>query len=157
MNGVGVGVGLTMLLHCDLVYVAERARLRAPFLSLGLVPEAGSTLLLAMWVGHQRAAEIFFTGEWVSAEQAVELGLAARALPEEELLPATLATAAAIAKQPLAALRETKRLLLATRADALRAARAREDAVQVTRIGSPENAAAIRQFLQERKGSGGRR
>src|SRR5574341_752013 len=77
VNGVAVGVGLTMLLHCDIVYVAESARLRAPFVALGLVPEAGSTLLLPLVIGGQPAAEVFFTAQWISAAHAVEIGLAA--------------------------------------------------------------------------------
>jgi enoyl-CoA hydratase/carnithine racemase len=150
VNGVAVGVGVTMLLHCDVVYVAESARLRAPFVALGIVPEAGSTLLLPQVVGPQRAAELLFTAGWLAAREAVELGLARRVLPDAELLPAALATAAAIAAQPLGALRATKRLLLASRADALRAARAREDAAQVKRINSPENLEAIRAFQEKR-------
>jgi len=150
VNGVAVGIGLTMLLHCDVVYVGESARLRAPFVSLGLVPEAGSSLLLPLVVGPQRAAEVLFTNEWINASRAVGIGLAARALPDSELLPAALAKAAEIAVQPLAALRHTKQVLLASRADALRAARAREDRAMAVRMGSPENLAAIRAFREKR-------
>jgi enoyl-CoA hydratase/carnithine racemase len=152
VNGVAVGIGLTMLLHCDVVYVGESARLRAPFVSLGLVPEAGSSLLLPLVVGPQRAAEVLFTNEWINASRAVEIGLAARALPDFELLPAALAKAAEIAAQPLAALRHTKQLLLACRADALHVARARENQAMAARMGSPENVAAIRAF-RERRGA----
>jgi enoyl-CoA hydratase/carnithine racemase len=150
VNGVAVGIGVTMLPHCDVVYVAESARLRAPFVALGLVPEAGSTLLLPLVMGLQRAAEAFFTAKWLSAADAVASGLALRAVPDDQLLSVAMATARAIAAQPLAALQQTKRLLLATRADALRAARAREDTAQASRLGSPENRAAIRAF-QTRK------
>jgi len=154
VNGVGVGVGLTMLLHCDIVYVAESARLRAPFVALGLVPEAGSTLLLPLVIGPQRAAEVFFTAQWISATDAVALGLAARVVPDPELVATALAQAKEIAAQPAAALRHTKQLLLATRAEALRAARAREDVTQAGRLGSPENLAAIRAFQEKRKPHG---
>jgi enoyl-CoA hydratase/carnithine racemase len=153
VNGVAVGIGLTLLPHCDIVYVGESARLRAPFTALGLVCEAGSSLLLPLVIGPQRAAEVLFTAHWIDAEQAVALGLAARALPDQELLPAALATAREIAAQPLAAVQQTKRLLLATRTEALRAARAREDTVQARRLGSPENVAAIRAFQAKRKPS----
>ena len=150
VNGVAVGIGVTMLPHCDIVYVAESARLRAPFVALGLVPEAGSTLLLPLVMSPQRAAEVLFTAQWISAPQAVEWGLAARILPDHDLLPTAMAKAKEIAAQPLAPLRETKRLLLATRADALRAARRREDSAQMSRLGSPENLAAIQAFQHKR-------
>jgi enoyl-CoA hydratase/carnithine racemase len=153
VNGVAVGIGLTMLLHCDIVYIAESARLRAPFVTLGLVCEAGSSLLLSMVVGPQRAAEVLFTGRWITAAEAVEWGLAARVVPDSELLPAILANAREIASQPLAAVRGIKQLLLATRADALRAARAREDVTQLRQLGSPENLAAIRAFQAKRRPS----
>jgi len=150
VNGVAVGVGVTMLLHCDLVYIAQSARLRVPFVALGLVPEAGSTFLLPMVMGAQRAAEAFFTSGWLDAAVAVEAGLARRTVADDQLLAVALATAGAMATHPLAALRETKRLLLAARNDALRAARAREDAAQAVRLGSAENLAAIRAFQSRR-------
>jgi enoyl-CoA hydratase/carnithine racemase len=157
VSGVAVGIGLTLLPHCDIVYVGESTRLRAPFTALGLVCEAGSSLLLPLVVGPQRAAELLLTAQWIDAEQAVALGLAARLFPDQELLPAALATAREIAAQPPTAVQQTKRLLLATRLEALRAARAREDAVQARRLGSPENVAAIRAFQQKRKPSPPRR
>lgn len=150
VNGVGVGIGITMLPHCDIVYMAESARLRAPFVALGLVPEAGSTLLMQMVMGPQRAAEVLFSAQWINARQAFEWGLAAHVVPDQELLSTVLAKAAEIAVQPLVPLRETKRLLRAARADALQAARVREDTAQMSRLGSPENLAAIRAFRQKR-------
>jgi enoyl-CoA hydratase/carnithine racemase len=150
VNGVGVGIGLTLLLHCDVVYVAEGARLRAPFLPLGVVPEAGSTFLLPYVIGWQRAAELLFTAEWIEAPRAVELGLASRVCAPDELLPAIRARAAAIAAQPLGSLRHTKRLLLATRDDQVRAALEREHRAFALRVGSPENAEAIRAFFEKR-------
>ncbi len=128
VNGVGVGLGLTILLHCDVVYIAKGARLRVPFVSLGVVPEAASSYLLPLRVGHQAAAEILFTADWVSSERAVEIGLAARELPREQLLPELHALAARIAQHPIGSLRHTKRLVRACDVDAIRAARAREDA-----------------------------
>ena len=150
VNGVGVGIGLTLLLHCDVVYVAEGARLRAPFLTLGVVPEAASTFLLPYIVGWQRAAEILYGAEWIDAARAVELGLASRRCAPEELLPALRARAELIASQPLGSLRHTKRLLLATRADAVQAALQREHRVFAARVGSPENVEAIRAFFEKR-------
>jgi enoyl-CoA hydratase/carnithine racemase len=150
VNGVGVGIGLTLLLHCDVVWIAEGARLRAPFVPLGVVPEAASSYLLPLQLGHQRAAELLYTADWIDAARAVELGIASRALPRERLLPELRALAARIAAQPLGALRWTKRLVLAMRADGIRAARAREDGAFAVRVGSPENQEALRAFFEKR-------
>jgi enoyl-CoA hydratase/carnithine racemase len=150
VNGVGVGIGLTMLLHCDVVWLAEPARLRAPFVPLGVVPEAASSYLLPLQLGHARAAELLYTAEWIDAPRAVALGIATRVLPRDELLPELRALAARIAAQPLGALRHTRRLLLAVRAEGIRAARAREDAAFAVRVGSPENAEALRAFFEKR-------
>jgi enoyl-CoA hydratase/carnithine racemase len=150
VNGVGVGIGLTMLLHCDLVYMAEDARLRAPFVTLGVVPEAASSYLLPLLTGHQRAAEVFFTADWIDAGRALELGIAARVLNREKLLPELRAKAEAIARHPLGSLRHTKRLLLAHREAGIRTARKLEDQVFAERVGSPENVEAIRAFFEKR-------
>jgi enoyl-CoA hydratase/carnithine racemase len=130
--------------------VAEGARLRAPFIPLGVVPEAGSTFLLPYVIGWQRAAEILFTAEWIDAKRAVELGLASRVCAADELLPAIRARATIIAAQPLGSLRHTKRLLLATRSDAVRAALEREHHTFARRAGSPENREAVRAFFEKR-------
>jgi enoyl-CoA hydratase/carnithine racemase len=150
VNGVGVGIGLTLLLHCDIVFVAESARLRAPFLQLGVVPEAGSTFLLPYVIGWQRAAEILFTAEWIDAPRAVALGLASRLCTSETLLPELHRLATTVAAQPLGSLRHTKRLLLATRSEAVQAALEREHRAFGLRVGSPENVEAIRAFFEKR-------
>jgi enoyl-CoA hydratase/carnithine racemase len=151
VNGVGVGFGLTILLHCDMVYIAEGARLKVPFVSLGVVPEAASSFLLPLRVGHQNAAEIFFTAGWVSSSRAVEIGLAMREVPPEDLMAEVKALAARVAAHPLGALRHTKRLVRESRIDAVRAARAREDEAFAVRVGSAENVEAITAFLQKRE------
>ncbi len=150
VNGVGVGIGLTMLLHCDIVYVAQSARIRAPFVSLGFVPEAGSSLLLQAIVGPQVAAELLYTNVWIDAERAVGLGLAADAFDDDELLDRALEKASEIAQQPLAALRLTKQLLLDARSEALAAARRREETAMALSAGSPANVEAIRAFREKR-------
>ena len=109
VNGLAIGVGLTLLLHCDLVFVEPTADLSAPFVGLGLVPEAASSLLLPRVVGERRAAEIFLTGRHLSGSEAVEWGLAnAAASP---VLPSALEAAARIAAQPHHAVRTSKALL----------------------------------------------
>jgi len=150
VNGVGVGIGLTMLLHCDIVYASENARLRAPFIPLGVVPEAASSYMLPLIVGYQRASEVLFTAEWIDARRAVELGIASRLYPAAELLPAARAMAAKIAAGPIGAIRHTKRLVLATRNEQVRAAREREDRAFEERIGTPENLEAISAFFAKR-------
>ncbi|MEO6027847.1 MAG: enoyl-CoA hydratase-related protein [Candidatus Binatia bacterium] len=150
VNGVGVGIGLTLLLHCDVVYVAESARLRAPFIPLGVVPEAAASYLLPVVLGYQRAAEVLYTGDWIDAARAVELGLASRVCAPADLLPALRVVAAKMAAGPIGSIRHTKRLLLATRAEQVRAARAREDAGFIERVGTPENMEAIMAFFEKR-------
>jgi enoyl-CoA hydratase/carnithine racemase len=149
-KGVGVGIGATFLFACDVVYVGESVRLRLPFVSLGLVPEAASSYLLQVAIGSQRAAELFFTAEWIDAKRAVEVGIAARVLPDAELLPAALAKAREIARWPVSALQATKRTLMVARAEGIRAARAAEDAGMRAQAGSPANLEALRAFLEKR-------
>jgi enoyl-CoA hydratase/carnithine racemase len=150
VNGVGVGIGLTLLLHCDVVLIAEGARLRPPFVTLGVVPEAASSYLLPAMIGWHRAAELLFTADWVDATRAVDLGLASRLCAPDELLPSARAVAARIAAQPPQAVQHTKRLLLATRRDQIAAARAREDEAFVERVGTPENLEAVMAFFEKR-------
>src|SRR4029453_2367677 len=100
VNGVGVGIGLTLLLHCDVVYIAAGTRLRPPFVTLGVVPEAASTYLLPATIGWQRAAELLFTADWIDAARAVELGIASRVCAPDALLPAVRAIAARIPAPP---------------------------------------------------------
>jgi enoyl-CoA hydratase/carnithine racemase len=151
VNGVGVGIGLTLLLHCDVVFIAHGARLRPPFVELGVVPEAASSVLLPVQLGWQRAAEVLYTADWIDAERAMALGLAQHLCTPETLLPRARGLAARIAAQPPGAVRHTKRLLLATRADLIREARKREDAAFVERVGSEENMAAIQAFFAKRQ------
>jgi enoyl-CoA hydratase/carnithine racemase len=127
VNGVAVGIGFTLLPHCDLVLVADDARLRTPFAAMGVPPEAASSVLFPERMGAQQAARVLFTNAWVSAGEAVELGIALRAVPAADLLDAAVALAEEVAANPLPALRAIKSALLAGRADAVTAARARED------------------------------
>src|SRR6185369_10620667 len=123
VNGVGVGIGLTLLLHCDYAYIARGARLRAPFITLGVVPEAAASYLLPALIGHRNAMDLLFESDFISAERAFELGLASHLCAPEELMPAALERARHLAAKPLGSLRWTKRLVLATRQDQVAAAR----------------------------------
>lgn len=150
VNGVAVGVGLTMLPYCDLVLVSELARFRAPFVSLGVVPEAGSSFTLPAVMGRQAAAHALFTAEWFDADAAVACGLAWKRCTADTLLDEALEVAQAIAAMPVVSLVETKRLLLAHRLDAARAARAAEEEVFSRLIQGPANREAIAAFLEKR-------
>jgi len=132
VEGVAVGFGLTILLHSDFVYVTPDARIRAPFVPIGLVPEAGSTYLLPLRVGATAAAEIFLAADFFDGRRAVEIGLAQRTVPSERLMAEALARAKQVAAHPLAAVQETKRLLLAARRESVSAAHQRERDVFVT-------------------------
>jgi enoyl-CoA hydratase/carnithine racemase len=126
VNGVGVGIGLTILPHCDLVLISTEARLKAPFISLGVTTEASASVLLPATMGWQRAAELLYTERWLTADDAVEVGLALRTVAPDRLLEETLELARHIGALPLGPLMATKRLMLAGRAEAVQAARERE-------------------------------
>jgi enoyl-CoA hydratase/carnithine racemase len=151
VNGIGVGIGLTMLPHCDLVLIADDARLRAPFVSLGVTAEAGSTQLLPETIGWQETAHLLYTASWIDAAQAVELGIAWRSVPRERLLEETLEVAGQIAAMPIASLVGTKKLLLDARLAAVRAARERENVTFSRLARGPANREAIAAFREKRK------
>jgi enoyl-CoA hydratase/carnithine racemase len=145
--GPAVGIGTTMLLHCDFVYATAEARLQMPFVALGLVPEAGSSLLLPRAVGHLRAAELLMLGRAVDGRRAFELGLVTAVVPQDELLATAGATAASLAALPAEAMRQTKRLLKGSgRAELI--GRIREE-LQLfgERLESAETKAAIARFF----------
>lgn len=151
VNGIGVGIGLTVLPHCDLVLISEDARLRAPFVGLGVTAEAGSTALLPMSIGWCETAYLLYTSSWVDAKQAVERGLAWRTAPPGRALEEALAVADEIAAMPIASLVETKKLLLAARLDAVRAARRREDVAFARLVRGPANREALAAFREHRE------
>jgi enoyl-CoA hydratase/carnithine racemase len=117
VNGSAVGIGFTMLLHCDLVLMSEHARLRAPFTRMGVAPEAGSSYLLPQRMGRQQAALSLFTSDWIPPARAVECGLAVQVCPAELLIREALALGARIAEHPLPSLMATKRLVIVSERD----------------------------------------
>ena len=126
VNGVAVGLGFTVLAHCDLVLVDAGARLRAPFAELGVPPEAASSYLFPAVMGWQHAARILLTSDWVGADELVALGLALRACPPETVLDETVALATRVAGHPRAATRAIIGLMRAARRDAVLEANRRE-------------------------------
>lgn len=151
VNGLAVGVGVTMLLHCDLAYAGATASFQMPFVNLGLCPEAGSTLLLPRIMGHQRAAELLLLGEPFNAEKAHSLGIITEICQDADVLTTARNKARQLAAQPVAALRLAKELLKRDYAAPLRETIAEEGRQFVARLKSPEAAEALQAFMQRRK------
>lgn len=149
VQGRGVGIGLTMLLHCDAVFVEPDVRLSAPFLKLGLCPEAASSLLLPQRVGHIRAMEIFVSGRELDAATAVEWGIATAVATPGESRSKALAMAATLAGVPEESLRQTKRLVRPPVDDVL-AAVADEAETFMALLRSPAIEASLRAILEAR-------
>ncbi|MFZ1642795.1 MAG: enoyl-CoA hydratase [Candidatus Contendobacter sp.] len=152
VNGMAVGIGVTLLLHCDLVYVRAGATLLMPFVNLGLCPEAGSSLLLPRLIGYPRAAELLLLGEPFGAEQALEWGLInGIGADADATLELALARARRLARQPAAAVRLAKKLLKRGEAEAVRETIAVESQHFINLLGSPEAMAALRAFVDRRR------
>ncbi|MDB5435711.1 MAG: Enoyl-CoA hydratase, partial [Phenylobacterium sp.] len=149
--GPAVGIGTTMLLHCDLVYAAETTRFQLPFVNLALLPEAGSSLLLPMQIGHLRAAELLMLGEPFSAAKALQYGLVTEVFADgPAALQAAQAAAVKLAAKPPAALHLTKKLLKAPYAAQLAAQVGDEARHFVEQLRSPEAAEAFKAFFEKR-------
>ena len=112
VNGIGVGIGMTMLAHCDLVLMADDARLRTPFPQLGLAPEAGSSFTFSARMGWQNAAYALMSGRWFSAQECLEMGLVWRLTKTADLFDETLAIAEELSANPIPSLIATKRLMV---------------------------------------------
>ena len=151
VNGAAVGIGTTMLLHCDLVYAAPGAKFQLPFVSLGLVPEAGSSFLLPYIAGYQRAAELLLLGQPFGTDKALAAGFVTEVVPEAELFERARAAALAVAALPPAAVRATKSLM--RKRFGARTAEAMEEEGRVfgERLASPEAKEAMTAFLEKRK------
>jgi enoyl-CoA hydratase/carnithine racemase len=151
VEGVAVGVGTTLLLHCDLVYAGAAARFVLPFASLGLTPEAGSSLLLPLCAGHARAAELLMFGEPFSAQVAHELGIVNSVLPDGQVIEHALERCRKLTRQPAASLILTKQLLKRSRQALVRETMSHEAEVFRQRLHSPEAREAFAAFLEKRK------
>jgi len=151
VTGVAVGIGTTMLLHCDLVYAASSARFQLPFVNLGLCPEAGSTLILPARMGLHRAAEVLFFGEPFTADAARDLGLVNQVFSDQELPAAALTKAKQLAEKPPTSLRTTKMLLKSASAEVIKEAMAREGAQFAALLQGAEAKEAMAAFMERRK------
>ena len=151
VTGPAIGIGTTMLLHCDLVYAAESARFQLPFVNLALVPEAASSLLLPAQIGYRRAAELLMLGEPFSAAKAMEYGLITEMTAEgDAALIAAKTAAKKLASKPPAALRLTKMLMKKNGADDIAKQMSEEAAHFVQQLRSPEAAEAFKAFYEKR-------
>ena len=149
--GPAVGIGTTMLLHCDLAYAAQSTRFQMPFASLGLCPEGSSSMALERMAGHVQAAELLMLGERFNAERALAMGLVNAVLPDAELMSHAESKVAQLAMQPPAAIRATKALM--RRWSATRVAEVLKTEAEMfgERLASPEFAEAARAFFEKRK------
>ena len=149
--GPAVGIGTTLLLHCDLVYAGDNAAFSMPFVNLGICPEAGSSLLVPQLMGHQRAAEALLLGEPFMAEAALEVGLINRIVPPSEANALAQRQAQKLAAKPLPSLIETKRLMKKGNA-ALVAERIEEEGASFGRmLSEPAAREAFSAFIEKRR------
>ena len=149
--GAAVGIGTTLLMHCDLVYAADNAKFSMPFTQLGLCPEFASSLLVAQAAGYTRAAEKLLLGEAFLAQEALEMGIVARVLPAAELLAFAQGQAARLAKLPPASIRTTKALMKRARAPMIREAIAAENERFSAMLQGAEAKEAFTAFFEKRK------
>ena len=151
VGGPAIGIGTTMLLHCDLVYAASNARFQLPFVPLGIVPEFGSTYLLPLIAGYKRAAELMLLGQPFDAKKAHEAGIVTVVVPPENLFEEAKKAAAALAALPPASMRLTKQMLKKRHGAQVREAIAEETRTFAERLNSPEAKEAMSAFLEKRK------
>lgn len=149
--GPAVGIGTTLLLHCDLVYAGDNAAFSMPFVNLGLCPEAASSLLVPQMLGYHRAAEALLLGEPFMAEAALETGLVNRVLPPTEVNAYAQVQARKLAGKPLSALVETKRLMKQGQAPQVQAQMAAEGAIFGRMLREPAAREAFTAFMEKRR------
>jgi enoyl-CoA hydratase/carnithine racemase len=149
--GAAVGIGTTLLMHCDLVYAADTAKFSMPFSQLGLCPEFASSVLLTQIAGYPRAAEKLMLGEAFLAQEALEMGLVSRVLPAAELLAFAQGQAAKLVALPASSIRATKQLMKASRQALVSEAIAAENKLFGAMLSAPEAKEAFTAFFQKRK------
>ncbi len=151
VTGTAIGIGVTMLMHCDFVYVADDAKLMMPFVALGLVPEFASSLLMPQAMGMRRAAEKLMMGDPITPEQAVEWGIANAVLPPSEVVPHARRVAERFNALPPSGVRATKKLMRDPTREAVLAAMGPESKVFSERLRGPEAREAMQAFFEKRK------
>jgi enoyl-CoA hydratase/carnithine racemase len=151
VTGAAIGIGTTMLLHCDFVYVSDEARLAMPFVALGLVPEFASSLVVPQLMGHRLAAEKLLLGDPFTPEQAVECGIANAVLPAGEVVNHARRMAERFNALPPGAVRQAKALMRAPQTEQILKTIQTEGAIFAARLKSPEAMEAFQAFFQKRK------
>ncbi|MFZ6873074.1 enoyl-CoA hydratase [Undibacterium sp. Di27W] len=151
VSGAAVGIGTTLLMHCDLIYLADNAKLSMPFTQLGLCPEFASSMIFQQIVGYQRAAEKLMLGESFTAAEAFEIGFVNKVLPLEALLPYAQQQAAKLVALPAASIRTTKRLMKGNQPAAISDKMTEENKYFSAMLNAPEAKEAFMAFFQKRK------
>jgi len=150
VNGLGLGLGATILGYADLAFMSAAARLKCPFTSLGVAPEAASSYLLPQLVGRQNAAWLLMSSEWVDATEALRMGLVWKVCEPDELLPETHRHAEILAAKPVSSLVAVKQSMVEPTRPGIAAARSREDAYFAEMMGAAANAEALAEFQRGR-------
>lgn len=151
INGIGLGIGATILGYADLSFMAEGARLKCPFTSLALAPEAGSSLLFPQLVGRQNATWALMSSEWLSAEECLAMGLVWRVTSPEDLMDEARRHAEILAAKPISSLVACKKVITAPLRDEILAARERENQCFIELMGGPANNEALAAFAEGRE------
>jgi enoyl-CoA hydratase/carnithine racemase len=154
VNGLGVGIGTTILGYADLVFMSSDARLKCPFTSLGVAPEAASSYLLPRLIGRQNAAWLLMSSEWVSAEEALQMGLAWKVCEPDDLMAEALRHAEILAARPIPSLIAVKQTIAEPSRPGIKAATERENAHFAELMGAAANADALAAFTEKRGGTG---
>lgn len=151
VSGAAVGIGTTLLMHCDLVYAADNAKFSMPFVQLGLCPEFASSLLLPQLAGYPRAAEKLLLGEAFLAQEALQMGLVSKVLPLDELLPFAQRQAAKLVALPAASIRTTKALMKRSKTALANDTMTSENQFFGAMLQAPEAKEAFTAFFEKRK------
>lgn len=150
VNGLGLGIGATILGFADLAFMSADARLKCPFTSLGVAPEAASSYLLPRLIGRQNAAWLLMSSEWVDAAEALRMGLVWKVCEPDHLLPEAMRHAEVLAAKPISSLVAVKQAMAEPTRPGIAAARAREDAYFAEMMGAAANAEALAEFQRGR-------
>ncbi len=150
VNGIGLGIGVTILGLADLVFMGESARVKCPFTDLALAPEAGSSFTFPRIMGRQNATWILMSSEWLSAQQCFEMGLVFRICADSELMDTCIDHALVLAAKPISSLVASKKVVMDPIRDQIYAARKREDKAFAELMGKPANMEALTAFAEKR-------
>lgn len=151
VNGLGLGIGTTILGYADLAFMSTEARLRCPFTALAVAPEAASSLLFPRLLGHQAATWMLLSSEWIDAAEAKEMGLVWKVTEPDDLLPEARRHAEVLAAKPISSLTACKATMTAPLREDIAAARERENAAFVELMGGPANIEALSAFAEGRE------